>query len=358
MLLPTPLLLTQPSPHVMARTHNAASSSVAHPTEYSTPSRLHLNDALSSTLISSSNDGSLLMTRDVDAAPAARTIDNQMLQTLSRYKARADTVTRVIDSSTVQLTTLGYVKLDTVRGAGTTFVMPECLDKAPSYKLKGLLSKGTAVKVYDLTTNTDNKAGESSDAGPKRVWIVRSSDELIVNRELVRSGFAFVRKGGYTSNTNIPQEVVQELNQLEMNARRDGLGIFKICNSNLNSDTDLQQSTQNSDNSASASDFFVAEFEPLEYTTQTKWSDDGGTTVVLPKQSPSSNNNPPNNPGDIKGCSDFQTFEDALGYYEMYYPYYGDVAKLDRRGNGVPCSGLPHTKNMDRYRMKRPNNVK
>lgn len=29
------------------------------------------------------------------------------------------------------------------------------------------------------------------------------------------------------------------------------------------------------------------------------------------------------------------------------YPFYGDVAKLDRDGDGVPCPGLPHTSNQD-----------
>jgi endonuclease YncB( thermonuclease family) len=351
MLLPTPLLLLKPSPsHVIARTWNTAS--VTHPAEPRTFSS-------SSTLLLSSSTGSSLLTRNNvhDASVSVAAADNsQILQLLSRYKPQTDTVKRVIDSSTIQLTS-GYVTLDTVRGAGTTFVMPECLDKAPAYKLKGLLMKGTAVKVYDLTQSSDNNIT------PKRVWIVRSSDELIVNRELVKSGYAFVRKGARnaSNNINIPQSAIQELNQLEMNARRDGLGIFKICdspNSNTGSQQQQQQSGKNGD--TSTSDFFIAEFEPLEYTTQTKWSDDGGTTVLVSsnKQSPQySISKPPNNPGDVKGCSDFDTYEDALGYYEQYYPYYGDVAKLDRRGNGVPCSGLPHTKNMERYRMKRPNSL-
>jgi hypothetical protein len=96
------------------------------------------------------------------------------------------------------------------------------------------------------------------------------------------------------------------------------------------------------------------QFEPLQFTTQTKWGIDGGKTVrvenvkekVIPK-----------NPGDIKGCSDFSTFEDSLKWYETYDPYYGDVAKLDRKGNGIPCPGLPHTNNMERFRKKIPSKV-
>lgn len=32
-----------------------------------------------------------------------------------------------------------------------------------------------------------------------------------------------------------------------------------------------------------------------------------------------------------------------------------NVAKLDRNGDGVPCPGLPHTTNGEKYRIKRPN---
>lgn len=54
------------------------------------------------------------------------------------------------------------------------------------------------------------------------------------------------------------------------------------------------------------------------------------------------------------GCSDFTTYKDALRWYEKFYPFYGDVAKLDRDGDGVPCPGLPHTRVAEKYRMKVP----
>jgi hypothetical protein len=214
------------------------------------------------------------------------------------------------------------------------------MDKAPAYKLKGLLPKGTRVKVYQGVGRNNDGASTS---GPNRVWLVRSSDDLIINRELVRTGFAFVRKGG----TSIP-DVVKELNELENNARQNGLGIFKLCQDDKH--TKQNDATTTSDSVADSN--FVAQFEPLEYTTQTSWSDDGGTTILLPKQTAPSI---PTNPGDVKGCSDFDTYEEALSWYETYYPYYGDVAKLDRKNKGVPCSGLPHTSDRMRYRMKRPN---
>eukprot|EP00956_Cyclotella_meneghiniana_P025822 scaffold54682_cov69-Cyclotella_meneghiniana.AAC.2 len=210
------------------------------------------------------------------------------------------------------------------------------MDKASSYKLKSLLPKGTKVRVYETSSSRDNN-------GPKRrVWLVRQSDELIINRELVKAGYAYVRKGG--ANNVMPRGTMQELESLERNARQNGLGIFKMCSTN-----DSKQQSESNDVTTN----FVAEFEPLEYTTQTQWSDDGGKMIVVSKPTTPSI---PENPGDVKGCSDFQTYEDALSWYETYFPYYGDVAKLDRKGRGVPCSGLPHNKEMNRYRMKRPLN--
>ena len=48
----------------------------------------------------------------------------------------------------------------------------------------------------------------------------------------------------------------------------------------------------------------------------------------------------PGNPGDTKNCSDFATYTQAKAWYDTYFPYYGDVAKLDADGNGIPCESL------------------
>ena len=305
------------SPHHPVTLTNSASSIItAHP--FTAQQWLHPSNTLA--YYSNFPSSNLLAT----SAPDKKTITHNFLPRERPY--HRDQVKRVIDSSTIQLTS-GYVTLDTVRGAGSTYKMPDCMDKAPSYKLKSLLPKGTEVRVYE---------NRSRDNGPKRVWLVRQSDELIINRELVRAGYAYVRKGANTDNV-LPRGM-QELDSLERNARQNGLGIFKMC---------TNDSEQRNDDTTN----FIAEFEPLEFTTQTQWSDDGGKMIVVPK--PTTPSIPPN-PGDIKGCSDFQTYEDALSWYETYLPYYGDVAKLDRKGRGVPCSGLPHTKEMNRYRMKRP----
>jgi hypothetical protein len=70
----------------------------------------------------------------------------------------------------------------------------------------------------------------------------------------------------------------------------------------------------------------VAESEPLESDVETQWGDDGGKQVV--KQKEILAQGPHNNPGDIKGCSDFGFYEDALRWYEFYKPYFVHAAKL------------------------------
>ena len=46
------------------------------------------------------------------------------------------------------------------------------------------------------------------------------------------------------------------------------------------------------------------------------------------------------NPGDVKNCADFGTYREAKAYYDLYFPRFGDVAKLDGDGDGKPCEGL------------------
>ncbi len=50
---------------------------------------------------------------------------------------------------------------------------------------------------------------------------------------------------------------------------------------------------------------------------------------------------PPANPGDTKNCSDFATWSAAQAWYLKYFPYYGDIARLDADDDGIACEGLP-----------------
>jgi hypothetical protein len=49
----------------------------------------------------------------------------------------------------------------------------------------------------------------------------------------------------------------------------------------------------------------------------------------------------PPNPGDTKNCSDFSTYAEAKAWFDTYYQYYGDVARLDSDGDLEPCESLP-----------------
>jgi len=49
----------------------------------------------------------------------------------------------------------------------------------------------------------------------------------------------------------------------------------------------------------------------------------------------------PPNPGNTKNCSDFRTQPEAQAWFDIYFPHYGDVARLDGNNDGVVCTSLP-----------------
>lgn len=49
----------------------------------------------------------------------------------------------------------------------------------------------------------------------------------------------------------------------------------------------------------------------------------------------------PPSPGDAKNCGDFPTYAEAKAWFDTYVEAYGDVARLDRDGDGEPCESLP-----------------
>jgi len=236
-----------------------------------------------------------------------------------------DKVVRVLDANTIKLDRTGLVSLAAVKTplpGSSSFEFSECLNRSPSYKLKQLLAADEKVRIQTMATSS----GSSSSNHPQAV-VVRVKDGMVVNEELVRSGFARVRKNNLFPNVLSTTDLMAMENQ----ARDKGMGLFKRC-----SDDDGL--------------VVEAQFEPLDLTTETQWGVDGGKTVLRSREQIASS--PPVNPGDRVGCSDFPYYEDALKYYERYYSYYGDVAKLDRNGDGIPCPGLPHTPVAERYRMK------
>jgi hypothetical protein len=60
-----------------------------------------------------------------------------------------------------------------------------------------------------------------------------------------------------------------------------------------------------------------------------------------PKPAPIPAPSPPSRPADVD-CSDFRTQAAAQAWYNRYYPYYGDIARLDGSDNdGRVCESLP-----------------
>ena len=73
----------------------------------------------------------------------------------------------------------------------------------------------------------------------------------------------------------------------------------------------------------------------------------GGSTTVAPTTTeglsgPDSSQGSPQlaNPGDAKNCGDFNSYLEAKAWFDLYYPLYGDVARLDRDADGQPCESL------------------
>ncbi|KAG7366766.1 Excalibur calcium-binding domain containing protein [Nitzschia inconspicua] len=257
-----------------------------------------------------------------------------------------DRVERILDANTIQLKRTGVVRLAMVRMPGTTgnFQFPDCFTFSPSYKIRQLIPKSTAVRVQMV-----GSASTPNNNNPPTVVLIRDDDSLNVNRELIRTGFAKVTKASVRTLIESEQQTItldlDELLALQNQAQANGLGIFLRC--------DAESSERSDGGGISNLPVVEARFEPLERTMETVWTDDGGK-LQLRTQTSKDATGPPNNPGDAKGCSDFKTYEDALRWFEKYEPYYGDVAKLDRDGDGVPCPGLPHTSDGNLNRMKIP----
>ena len=91
-----------------------------------------------------------------------------------------DKVKRVIDASTVQLEKSGYVSLESVRGVGSTYVLPDCFSYSPSYEIRRLLPKGTVVRLVHLEESDsaarNNRASITSSYTSRVAWIVRDND--------------------------------------------------------------------------------------------------------------------------------------------------------------------------------------
>jgi endonuclease YncB( thermonuclease family) len=148
-----------------------------------------------------------------------------------------DQVERVLDGNTVQLKKNGIVRLAGIQMPSSTcsnFKFPSCFSYSPSYKLRQLLPKATRVQVETVrspsATSSSSAAGSGS-TKPPQVVLVRKDDGLVVNQQLVKTGFAKVLKPksnpeiiGSSSLLNFDL-----LSSLEENARSVGLGMYTKC---------------------------------------------------------------------------------------------------------------------------------
>jgi len=278
--------------------------------------------------------------------------EKELVNSKNRKKGafHSDTVVRVVDANTIKLKLGGLASLAGVQ-TPLTGGFPECTSTYPSRQLQKLLPKGSLIQVRYLSSDESNLK-------VPRVLIAftsSNSNARLINAELIRSGYAKpVARGREAAEAVLPG-FTQGLSELNQRAKDKQAGLYQICESDGTPISPKKKIVAADNDQATANKTakidLQEQFEPLDYTTQTQWGIDGGKTIRVAKETTKT---VPTNPGDKVGCSDFDVYEDALKYYETYHPYYGDVARLDRDEDGVPCPKLPHTKNMNQFRRKVP----
>lgn len=225
--------------------------------------------------------------------------------------ATTDTLERVVDGDTVILKSLGRVRLigmntpETVAPAQKQGAPPGCYGPEASEYTKKLLPPGTAVKLeFDQ---------EPTDGFGRNLAYVYLQDGTFVNGKLVSEGYA--RAKAYGKNTRYKDK----LESLQSEAIANGKGLWKACSDAKASSAKGFDKRRAGPPEAKA----VAASKPASASAKSKGSAD------LP------------NPGDTKNCKDFKTYDEAKSWFDLYFPLYGDVAKLDGDGDGTPCESLP-----------------
>ena len=206
--------------------------------------------------------------------------------------ASTDVVVRVMDSDRVKLERAGVVRLAGVRTP--TRDVPVCYNREPGVKTRGMLSRGAKVEV-------------EADGGDANIVVGGKS----VSETLVREGYAYATpRRRREADGDYLASVLAEAQEA---AKRDQRGLWRPC--------------------GGASPVVpVATFDDIDFQpTPTKDYGDAPTKY--------------------KSCAEFEFYEDALAIFERAPE---SVRKrLDRDGDGVPCPGLPHTTDQERYRFKK-----
>ena len=206
--------------------------------------------------------------------------------------ASTDVVVRVMDSDRVKLERAGVVRLAGVRTP--TRDVPVCYNREPGVKTRGMLSRGAKVELEADGSDANIVVGGKS-----------------VSETLVREGYAYATpRRRRESDGDYLASVLAEAQEA---AKRDQRGLWRPC--------------------GDASPVVpVATFDDIDFQpTPTKDYGDA--------------------PAKYKSCAEFEFYEDALAIFERAPE---SVRKrLDRDGDGVPCPGLPHTTDQERYRFKK-----
>ena len=173
--------------------------------------------------------------------------------------------------------------------------VPVCYNREPGVKTRGMLSRGAKVEL-------------EADGGDANIVVGGKS----VSETLVREGYAYAtpRRRRASDGEDYLGSVLAEA---EAAAKRDQRGLWRPC--------------------GDASPVVpVATFDDIDFRpTPTKDYGDAPTKY--------------------KSCAEFEFYEDALAIFERAPE---SVRKrLDRDGDGVPCPGLPHTTDQERYRFKK-----
>jgi endonuclease YncB( thermonuclease family) len=207
--------------------------------------------------------------------------------------ASTDVVVRVMDADRVKLERAGVVRLAGVRTP--TRDVPVCYNREPGVKARAMLPRGTKVNVEDVNGDADVVAGGKS-----------------VSETLVREGFAYATPRRRRASDG-EDYLASALAEAQEAAKRDQRGLWRPCG-------DASPSVP------------VATFDDIDFQpTPTKDYGDA--------------------PAKYKSCAEFEFYEDALAIFERAPE---SVRKrLDRDGDGVPCPGLPHTTDQERYRFKK-----
>ena len=244
------------------------------------------------------------------------------------WSMQTDHIERVVDGDTVLLEELGRARLIGINTPETVSPAqqvrgepPQCFGPEASAEMKRLLPAGTEVE-FDTDVEPLDRFG--------RNLVYLYKDGGSINELLVRKGFA--RAKAYKPNIR-NQET---FNRLQAEAKMESLGLWGAC-------FDAGSSSSSSGSSGGSSSTAGKGFGPNanQRPTSTKTA-----SSELQQQQRSTAREAKDvaaieaNPGDVKDCADFDSYDAAKAWFDRYYPAYGDVAKLDGDGDLKPCEAL------------------